>query len=260
MTSPSNTPTQENAGKKFDFDLAVSFAGEDRTLVASIVDKCKKKGYTVFYDADEVASMWGEDLTEYFANTYENRARAALMFVSEHYARKPWTTHERRSILVRALEQGPTGDGPYLLPIRIDDTKLPGVRDSIAFIDSRHYTLDEIANFVEKKLGAPIKGSSESLKGSSESLNRTPRTPEACGVLLSERPPLWEYYYTAFLFVEAVHERQARIRGVKNGFFSPGKFIDIQEIPQCVAEELAHLLSISNTFENLLSGPAQTEA
>lgn len=74
-----------------EFDVAVTFAGEDRPLVDEVVQLVKVAGFSVFYDEDAKVEMWGEDLTEYFADVYERRAKFAVMFVSIHYAAKAWT-------------------------------------------------------------------------------------------------------------------------------------------------------------------------
>lgn len=105
--------------------------------------------FSVFYDEDQKMDLWGEELTEYFADVYENRARFAVMFVSKHYAEKSWTRLERRSVLIRALNQ----PDPYLLPVRLDSTKLPGLRSSIGFLDGLEETPSGIA---AADFGAPI--------------------------------------------------------------------------------------------------------
>jgi hypothetical protein len=51
------------------------------------------------------------------------RATKERMFVSEAYASKAWTRHERRSALARALIE----EGEYVLPARFDDTELLGL-------------------------------------------------------------------------------------------------------------------------------------
>ncbi|WP_081770295.1 TIR domain-containing protein [Brevibacterium sp. VCM10] len=236
-----------------DFDIVVSFAGEDRELVAELVDKCKSKGYSVFYDEDEVASLWGEELTEYFANVYENRSRAAIMFISEYYADKPWTTHERRSILVRALGQAANRSSPYVFPIRIDDTDLPGLRSSVSYVDSRKYSVDEIVTFIEKKIGAPM-------NPPKPVIDRTPLTAEECGSLLSERPPGWEYFYTAYLLVEAVKARREELRDARNGFFHPGEYIEPERILELSTQEISRLFGIMDAFDGLFNERAQSEA
>ena len=90
----------------YQFDFAVSFAGEDREFVEEVVEPLKRSGIRVFYDSDYLADMWGEDMVEYFDDVYRVNARFAIMFVSRFYADKMWTRHERRSaqqLTVRGL-------------------------------------------------------------------------------------------------------------------------------------------------------------
>src|SRR5688572_19153597 len=100
---------------QFDFDVAVSFAGEDRALVAEVVDGLKARGISVFYDQDFTAEMWGENLVDYLQSVYRLRARFVIMFVSSHYRDKMWTRHERQSAQSRALQE----DSVSILPVRL---------------------------------------------------------------------------------------------------------------------------------------------
>jgi hypothetical protein len=59
------------------------------------------------------------------------------MFVSQHYAEKVWTIHERRSVLERALQEK---GGEYILPARFGDTPIPGLRSTLGYIDLRKKT------------------------------------------------------------------------------------------------------------------------
>ena len=133
MTGASEEPTYE-------FDVAVSFAGEDRELVKEIVSRLKDAGKRVFYDADYQSATWGEDLIEYLDQIYRVKARYTIMFISRFYAEKMWTRHERRSALERALEQR----SRYVLPVRLDDTALEGLRSTIGYLDARRMSSDEI--------------------------------------------------------------------------------------------------------------------
>lgn len=101
----------------YEFDVALSFAGEDREFVEGIVDQLGKSGLRVFYDTNYQAEMWGEDLIDYLDQIYRSKARYTMMFISRFYAEKMWTRHERRSALARALEQR----SAYILPVRMDD-------------------------------------------------------------------------------------------------------------------------------------------
>ena len=133
---------------EYEFDVAVSFAGEDRELVQQVVGRLKAAGINVFYDNDHQADIWGEDLTEYLDQVYRVRARYVMMFISRFYADKMWTTHERRSALARAVEQ----IGAYVLPVRLDGTPIDGLRPTVGYLDARQTGLDAIVSMALAKL------------------------------------------------------------------------------------------------------------
>ena len=81
------------------YEVALSFAGEEREYVEKVARALQSRGIEVFYDEFEQVSLWGADLVEEFHDVFENRANLAVMFISEHYVEKSWPTHERRSIL-----------------------------------------------------------------------------------------------------------------------------------------------------------------
>jgi hypothetical protein len=66
--------------------------------------------------------LWGKDLYEHLDWIYQKAARYCVLFASEAYANKVWTTHERRSAQARALQS----NQEYVLPVRFDDTEIPG--------------------------------------------------------------------------------------------------------------------------------------
>ena len=132
----------------FDYDIALSFAGEDRGVVELIAAELKSRGVTVFYDRYEVANLWGRDLYVHLDEVYRKRARYCLMFLSKSYASKLWTTHERRSAQARAI----TEKGEYLLPIRLDDTEIPGILSTVGYIKTADFSAGQIAELVAQKL------------------------------------------------------------------------------------------------------------
>lgn len=44
------------------YDVALSFAGEDRKYVEAVAVELKKLGIQVFYDKFETTDLWGKDL------------------------------------------------------------------------------------------------------------------------------------------------------------------------------------------------------
>ena len=58
---------EENSDIKFEYDVVLSFAGEDREYVDFIANELKAKGVRVFYDKFETVKLWGKDLYQYLA-------------------------------------------------------------------------------------------------------------------------------------------------------------------------------------------------
>jgi hypothetical protein len=177
----------------YEFDVAVSFAGEDREFVEGIVNQLGNSGIHVFYDTNYQAEMWGEDLVEYFDQIYRAKARYTIMFISRFYAEKMWTRHERRSALARALEQR----SAYILPVRLDDTPLEGLRPTVGYLDARLMGSDGIVSLALAKLtgATPARAAR---------ISRAPRTEVERQQVLLVRPRAWEFLYFAG---QLLHER-----------------------------------------------------
>lgn len=133
---------------QYDYDVAFSFAGEDRAVVESLATRLKQQNVSVFYDRDKQAEMWGENLQEYLTDIYLKQARFCVMFISRAYAEKMWTRHERRTAMARALEQ----KRAYILPIRLDRTELEGLLPSVAYINFSDQSEEEIVGMILGKL------------------------------------------------------------------------------------------------------------
>lgn len=134
---------------EFEYDVALSFAGEDRKVVEAIADCLRGRGVKIFYDDFEKTKLWGRDLQEHFVNVYMRWARYTMIFVSEHYREKAWARHELRSALARSVNE----QHEYVLPVRIDDTVLDGLLPTLKYLDLRRDTLAEVCARVCEKVG-----------------------------------------------------------------------------------------------------------
>lgn len=134
--------------KEYPYDVALSFAGEERVYVEQVAEFLRSKGIRVFYDEFEEVNMWGKELIEHFDDIYRNQARYCIMFLSRHYAQKAWPRHEKQSALARAL-----GDQGYILPARFDDTDIPGLQPTKGYIDLRKKTPQQLGDLIIRKLG-----------------------------------------------------------------------------------------------------------
>jgi hypothetical protein len=132
----------------YKYDIALSFAGEDRVYVEQVAQFLSENDVKVFYDKFEEADLWGKDLGIHFEFVYSRSAKYCIPFISANYDKKIWTNYEIRNAISRAIET----KEDYILPARFDDTKIEGLRNTIAFIDLRKYTPEQFAQLILKKL------------------------------------------------------------------------------------------------------------
>lgn len=144
MSSENKSTTQTSSR----YDVALSFAGEDRDYVEAVAAAVQQKGARVFYDRYEEVDLWGKDLYQHLSDIYKNRARFTVIFVTRHYAAKLWARHELKSAQARAFEE----NEPYILPARFDETEIPGILPTVGYLDLRQKTPEQVADAICKKL------------------------------------------------------------------------------------------------------------
>jgi len=132
------------------YEIALSFAGENRTLVEQVAGELRSRGANVFYDRFEQVNLLGKDLVAHFAEVYGKQAKYCAMFISEHYVRKGWPRHERQHAQARAL----AAKREYILPLRLDDSEVPGLPSTIGYIDIRRMTPGAVADVLFRKIRA----------------------------------------------------------------------------------------------------------
>jgi ribosomal protein S18 acetylase RimI-like enzyme len=135
-------------GELVQYDVALSFAGEDRTYAMTLATLLTKRGVRVFYDGYEEADLWGKDLFQHFQVVYRDRARYCVVFLSQHYAKRLWTNHELRQAQARAFTQR----AEYILPVKLDDTEIPGINKTVGYEDLRRKSVQDIADILVAKL------------------------------------------------------------------------------------------------------------
>lgn len=134
--------------KTYDYDVALSFAGENREYVRRVAQILSSRGVKVFYDENEQESLWGKDLFQYLDVIYQKRAKYCMVFISEHYKRKLWTKHEIKSVFARVFIE----ENDYFLPVVFDDTQLPGLRVTTGYLDARLLSPEEVSSLFIRKL------------------------------------------------------------------------------------------------------------
>lgn len=137
-----------NMFSKPKYQIGLSFAGEDRAYVDQVANELKELGVTVFYDNYEQIDLWGKDLYQHLNDVYKNKCEYCIVFISEHYAKKVWTIHELKSAQTKAFNE----NKEYILPVKFDDTELPGVNSTVGYIDCNKVTAKELAKLASRKV------------------------------------------------------------------------------------------------------------
>lgn len=133
---------------EFEYDVALSFAGEEREYVEKVAECLQKEGIKFFYDEYEKAKLWGKNLYDHFDEIYGKKSKYCVIFISKNYKDKLWTNHERKSAQTRAFEE----NREYILPARFDNTEIPGIGSTTCYVDLKEITPDELCNLVKQKL------------------------------------------------------------------------------------------------------------
>jgi hypothetical protein len=140
----------KRAAARRQYDVALSFAGEDREYVEKVATSLQDSGVTVFYDKFETVELWGKDLAAHLGKVYSEDSHFVVMFISKHYVEKAWPAHERQHALSRTLR----GDTERILPVRLDGSEVPGLPSTIGYLDVRVLTPEKLAELIRQKLDA----------------------------------------------------------------------------------------------------------
>ncbi len=140
--------TEDGHEVTYEFDVALSFAGENRDQAEALAELLTDAGVRVFYDLYEQPSLWGKDLYQHLQDVYRNRAQYCIIFTSKQYSEKLWTKHELKQAQARAFNE----NQEYILPLRLDDTEIPGINHTVGYLDLRQHTVEEVADIVCRKV------------------------------------------------------------------------------------------------------------
>ena len=130
------------------YDIVISFAGEDRGVAEKIADGLVLQNLNVFYDEYAQVELWGKDLYSHLTNIYRDESKYCLMLISESYARKQWTNHERKAAQSRAFSE----NREYILPLRLDDAAVEGILNTTGYIDFRKTNVEKVVGSLVSKV------------------------------------------------------------------------------------------------------------
>lgn len=132
------------------FQVAMSFPGEHRAYVASVVQSLRVPlgPDTIFYDHDFQAQLARPNLDTLLQDIYRNKSELVVVFLSEKYAEKEWCGLEWRAIrdIIKAKND------EQIMFVRFDDAEIDGVFSIDGYIDARVYEPAVLAGFIQTRL------------------------------------------------------------------------------------------------------------
>jgi hypothetical protein len=149
---PLSLPSREETIKKKEhrqiiFDVALSFAGEQRDFVRQVAERLENQGLKVFYDEFFESQLWGRNLPEYLHDVYYSRSDYCIMFISNDYISKMWPSFEGKCANARDIEEF----GNYILPVVFEGAKMPGMDPEKKYLSASKYSPIQIAEIFIKR-------------------------------------------------------------------------------------------------------------
>jgi hypothetical protein len=136
------------ANDLFEYDVVISFAGEDRTTAEEFSTLLRAKKVRVFMDEYQAVEFGGSDFVNHIAELYRTKGRYCVMLISVHYPLKKWTKAERISAQQHALRDA----DEYIIPLRLDGSEVTGVTEVKGYRDLRDHSLESVVALLEQKL------------------------------------------------------------------------------------------------------------
>ncbi|OPX11085.1 TIR domain-containing protein [Mycobacterium sp. AT1] len=218
--APDEPPTQvTDQPTEYKYDIAVSFAGEQRDFVQDVVRGLGLPKDRVLYDADYKAALWGEELTEVFTTLYRDEARYVVMFISREYAEKEWCGVERKAALRRRMMT----QGAYILPVRLDSTKLDDVKGllgTIGDLDGLREGVPGVIEAIREKLDAVMIKQTDPADDEPR-FGEVQTSQEGLVALLQERPHSWRWAAFASVLVQRREAMSMAMRDHRLAFAHP---------------------------------------
>lgn len=131
----------------YKYDVAISFAGEDRAFVKKIAEGLSKNNIEIYFSDWDSVGLVGENLNTKFAQIYRKEALFTIPVFSKYYCEKDWTRYEFEHMQERLKKKD-----TYILPITIDGNIPFEYPSGRGVLDVTKYSIDEIVYILSEKI------------------------------------------------------------------------------------------------------------
>lgn len=133
----------KNSEEEFEFDFAISFAGENRDFAKVIVNLLTVLDCTVFYDEYFEANFLGKAWSKQFSEIFGKRSRFVICLLDKYHKDKIWPTFERECFTPRVEDAA-------VIPVYLDDSLFVGIPKDIIGIDYKNKDKSDEAKITDE--------------------------------------------------------------------------------------------------------------
>lgn len=141
---------QQTAAQQKRFRVALSFPGERREFIEPVATRLAESlgRDKVLYDKFHEAELARPDLDTYLQRLYLEESELIAVFLCADYERKEWCGLEWRAIrnLIKRRQAS------TVMPLRFDDTEIPGLFTIDGYVTIGERAPDDIANLILERL------------------------------------------------------------------------------------------------------------
>jgi hypothetical protein len=136
--------------RDFEFDIALSFAGENRDLARIIASQLETLDCAVFFDELFEANFLGKTWSAKFKQIFQEQSRFVVCLLDHNHNTKIWPTFERECFAPRVPDEA-------VIPVYLDDTVFVGIPKDLVGIkfrrDTRKTLEDDVLDNIVFKIG-----------------------------------------------------------------------------------------------------------
>lgn len=137
------------------FAVSLSYARERRPFVEKVRDELrrllddelKQTDQEIFYDDDYAHEAAGQNMDTWLQTIYRDQSELVAVFLCDKYIEKKWCGVEWG-----AINELSHKDRRRVLPIRFNDTPIPGVPSMQGYINAENKTPEEVAKLIVRRL------------------------------------------------------------------------------------------------------------
>jgi hypothetical protein len=136
------------AKDRFEYEIALSFASEDKDFAEEVANALRAKNINVLSEEYQTDQLGRSNFVTHIAELCRTKAHYCVMLISQFHPLKKWTETERNSVQQHALRDA----DEYIIPIQLDNTEVTGIREAKGYRDLRQDSMESIVHLLEQKL------------------------------------------------------------------------------------------------------------